>query len=114
MRFYFTFRYLYLGQYIYTPAYVFENNFPGLDFQYTYLCGNYVVDGRHLAVVTYTGDLPESEVLQLLGEALAPYAFHLKTPEKSLEFAQYITARTDLYLDNGELIFPPLPMDPLQ
>jgi hypothetical protein len=102
MKIYFTFRYLVIGREFYTPQYVFDNVFTGLPFTYRYICGNPSKDGRHLAMVEYNGDIPESEIRNLLKEALAPYAYHEKTPEKVIEFVKYITGLDDtrVYFDN--------------
>ena len=107
MKIYFTFRYLVLGQYIYNPQYVFDNNFTGLPFVYKYICGDINKDGRHLGMVEYNGDIPEEEIRNLLREALASFAYHEKTPEKALEFARYITNLPEdkVYLDeNGYIV----------
>lgn len=78
-----------------------------MPFTYKYICGDITKDGRHLGMVEYDGPLTESEVVQLLSEALAPYAFHVKTSDSALAFAKYITGFGDdkVYFDaNGYLI----------
>jgi hypothetical protein len=106
MKIYFTFRYLNVGREFYSPQYVFDNAFIGLPFIYKYICGDPSKDGRHLAVVEYNGDILESEIRDLLKEALSLYAYHEKTPEKVLEFVKYITGLDDskVYFDNDNIV----------
>ena len=104
---YFTFRYFWLNDHeILNPNYDINHNVVNSkSLKYSYVCGNPEKDGRHMALIEFD----DSELqLNVIEEVMQKYSYHEKSPEKALEFAQYITEREDLYLKDTTIIFPPI------
>ncbi len=106
----FTFRPLILGGRVFTPAAVFAHAFVGLDITFEAVCGDNATDGRYLGWWEYSGPLPIAEIEEVVAEALAVFAYHLKTAATALDFATASTKRADLSTDAaGRVVFPEKP-----
>ena len=105
---YFTFRPFLFNGAVLTPEACIKANFPGLNLEYAVIGGDNALDGRYLASIEYSGDIPDSEMIGILAEGLAAYSYHAKTPESALAF---LAAYDFAYTVDGDGVLRPSALD---